>query len=117
MYHCDPNFVADVMKFDQCTPFMGRWTKECRLLIKEKAKMAPCFCGCIEKFEPDYIKVEECSGSKQAEAKRWDFCEMICMCHARNEKMGPDGGWPAIEACPGICDVEAERRKRSRDEL
>lgn len=117
MYQCDPSFEADVMEFDKCIPYMGQWTDECRLIIKKKALVAPCFCGCVEEHEPDYVKVKKCSGSKQAEKKRWDFCEMGCMCRGRNEKRGIDGGWPAIEACPGFCDAEAERRKRSRDEL
>lgn len=129
MYQCDPSFEADVMKFDKCIPYAGRWTPECRLIIKEKSMAAPCFCGCVEEFEPDYIVVEKCSGSKQAKKERWEYCESKCMCRARSEKMRIDGRWAAIELCPSFCDtevgvkveveaeVEAEGRKQSRDEL
>lgn len=119
MYQCDPSFEADVMRFYECSPFEGQWSDECRLIIKKKGMVAPCFCGCMEEFEPDYLKLQECSGSKHAEDKRWEFCEMKCMCRGKDEKMGEDGRWPAIEICPSFCDIEAEGRKLKslRDEL
>lgn len=133
MYQCDPSFEADVMEFDKCIPYAGRWTPECRLIIKKKSMAAPCFCGCAVEFEPDYTMVEKCSGSKEARKKRWEYCELKCMCRGRNEKMEIDGRWPAIEICPSFCDTEvgveadveagvedeaeAEGRKQLRDEL